>query len=71
MSGQRKVVKVRDWFKSSHSSGNGACVEVQILPDSVGVHHSKDHRNYIYFTLPEWEAFLAGVKDGEFDLEQV
>lgn len=57
------------WFKSSFSAA-GNCVEVAHLPGGgVAVRDSKDRgmAPHVY-TRPEWEAFLAGAKSGEFDL---
>ena len=58
------------WFTSSFSNGNGnGCVEVAHLPGGgVALRDTKDrslapHR----FTAGEWEAFVAGVRNGEFD----
>jgi hypothetical protein len=58
------------WFTSSFSSGNGnGCVEVAHLPGGgVAVRDTKDrslppHR----YTATGWDAFLAGVRGGEFD----
>jgi hypothetical protein len=58
------------WRKSSFSGGSGnGCVEVAFLPDGgVAVRDTKNralpaHR----YTAPEWEAFLSGVRAGEFD----
>jgi Domain of unknown function (DUF397) len=59
------------WRKSSYSGGNGgACVEVaRNLPGAVAVRDSKDPDGpKLAFTPPEWAAFTAGVKAGEFDL---
>ena len=57
------------WRKSSHSSGNGACVEIAETSDLIAVRDSKDPAGpKLVFTAPEWEAFTAGVRDGEFDL---
>ncbi len=56
------------WFKSSASAA-GNCVEVAHLPGGgVAVRDSKDRTKapHIY-TRPEWDAFLAGVKGGDFD----
>jgi hypothetical protein len=57
------------WVKSSLSFSNGNCVEVANLPDSrVGVRHSKHAQGpVLQFTPDEWQAFLGGVRNGEFD----
>jgi Domain of unknown function (DUF397) len=56
------------WRKSSHSNANG-CVEVDIREDRVAVRDSKDREGPVLtFTPHEWEAFLAGAHDGEFEL---
>jgi hypothetical protein len=57
------------WFKSS-ASASGACVEVAHLPGGdVAVRDSKDRAKAPHvYTQREWEAFLTGAKNGEFDL---
>jgi hypothetical protein len=56
------------WRKSSHSSQNG-CVEVAHGDHQIAVRDSKDPSGpMLLFTRLEWQAFLAGVQDGEFDL---
>jgi Domain of unknown function (DUF397) len=57
------------WVKSSYSFSNGNCVEVANLPGTqVGVRHSKHTEGLVLrFTPDEWQAFLAGVRNGEFD----
>jgi len=57
------------WVKSSLSFANGDCVEVASLPDGrVGVRDSKDTAGPVLrFTAAEWEAFVGGVRNGEFD----
>jgi hypothetical protein len=56
------------WRKSSHSGNNG-CVEVALGADQIAVRDSKASDGPILvFTAHEWDAFLAGVKDGEFDV---
>jgi hypothetical protein len=57
------------WFKSTRSSGSGQCVETAFLD---GVHVAvRDSKNpdgpALIFTPAEWEAFIGGAKDGEFD----
>jgi hypothetical protein len=58
------------WHKSTFSNGNGGnCVETRTLTDgSRAVRHSKDPDGpKLIFTHTEWQAFIAGVKAGEFD----
>jgi hypothetical protein len=57
------------WFKSS-ASASGACVEVAHLPGGgVAVRDSKDRSKAPHvYTRREWEAFVIGVKNGEFDV---
>ncbi|MEU4830578.1 DUF397 domain-containing protein [Streptosporangium sp. NPDC023615] len=58
------------WKKSARSGTNGNCVEVAALNGGhVGVRDSKDRSGPVLtFTPGEWSAFVAGVRDGEFDL---
>jgi Domain of unknown function (DUF397) len=58
------------WRKSSYSTGGGECVETAVLPDRrVAVRHSKQPGGTILLYSPaEWNAFLKGARDGEFDL---
>ena len=59
------------WRKSSWSGNNGGnCVEVaRNLPLVVAVRDSKDPEGPVLFFPPdEWQAFTAGVRDGEFDV---
>jgi hypothetical protein len=59
------------WHKSTRSGGNGGdCVEVAVnLPGLVAVRDTKDREGAaLVFTHAEWAAFVAGVRDGEFDL---
>jgi hypothetical protein len=57
------------WHKSTRSGANGDCVEVaDNLPGVVAVRDSKNPAGpALQFTPSEWAAFVAGVKDGEFD----
>jgi hypothetical protein len=57
-----------NWFKSSASSAAGNCVEVRFRADGADVRDSKDSRGpFLQFTSGEWDAFLDGVRKGEFD----
>lgn len=70
-----------DWQKASQSSGGSNCVEVTVTYDTSGAGHKtgseklylmRDSKNpdgpVLAFTPAEWEAFVLGVKDGEFDI---
>lgn len=57
------------WQRSPGSRGpseNG--VEVAFLTEAIAVRRSDDPGGpVLLFTALEWEAFVAGAKDGEFD----
>jgi hypothetical protein len=56
------------WRKSRHSN-SGSCVEVRLRQGRIQVRDSKDpHGGVLQYTPDEWQAFIAGAKDGEFDL---
>jgi len=61
------------WRKSSFSGNGGNCVEVGQSGDGVIlVRDTKDHaRGPVHrYTAEEWRAFVAGVRNGEFDLDE-
>jgi hypothetical protein len=54
------------WVKSTYSVSNG-CVEVAFVNGRVGVRDSKNRDGAVLIFSPkEWDAFLSGVADGEF-----
>lgn len=61
------------WRKSTRSGNGGNCVEVSTnLTNATGtvlVRDSKDPSGPVLaFTPQEWEAFVGGVREGEFSL---
>ena len=66
---QRRVGTGHQFVKSSYS-GTANCVEVARESNGrVLVRHSEDATGlHLSFTESEWEAFVRGVKDDEFDL---
>ena len=70
-----KVVNSLDFndneFKLSSFTGQGrwSCVMVAKRTDVIGIRHSKDDtKTTLEFNPDEWNAFIKGVKAGEFDL---
>lgn len=59
--------------KSTRSNPSGNCVMVKRRKDgNVEVRDSKDpsDERFLIFTPAEWGAFMAGAKDGDFDLPE-
>jgi hypothetical protein len=58
------------WRKATRSNTQGnQCVEVAQLKHGIAVRDSKDPEGpKLMFTPGEWDAFVHGVKGGEFDL---
>ena len=54
------------WLRSTFCS-DSACIEVAAVPDGVAVRNSSDPQSGVLrFTRTEWDAFLDGVRAGEF-----
>ncbi|QSB15166.1 DUF397 domain-containing protein [Natronosporangium hydrolyticum] len=58
------------WQKSRRSNPSGNCVELAALPDGGGVAvRNSRHPDgpVLVYTPAEIDAFLGGVRDGDFD----
>jgi hypothetical protein len=58
------------WRRSSRSGPfSDNCVEVTFVGEAIAVRDSKNQDgSVLLFTPSEWDAFVDGAKDGEFDL---
>ncbi|GHE65209.1 hypothetical protein GCM10018785_37570 [Streptomyces longispororuber] len=55
------------WITSSHSSGEGQCVEVAAVPGAVATRDSKDRTGpVLVFTGEGWDSFIRGLTADEF-----
>ncbi|GHC91653.1 hypothetical protein GCM10007079_39180 [Nocardiopsis terrae] len=73
------------WHKSSYSANGANCVEVAAASGHEVVVENKEAGDVVFvvrdsknpeaaplvFTRAEWDAFVEGVKDGEFDAERL
>ncbi|WP_248963523.1 DUF397 domain-containing protein [Sphaerisporangium perillae] len=71
------------WRKSKRSEGGNGCVELAVTDVTLAAPSHKTNADQRYlvrdsknpdgpvlaFTPGEWEAFIAGVKDGRFEPE--
>jgi Domain of unknown function (DUF397) len=58
-----------DWRRSSLCGAHGSCVEVAPTPDGgVAIRNGETPGTapVLFFSRDEWEAFVAGVRAGEF-----
>lgn len=69
--GLRVDLSHAEWQKSSRSGPNcDNCVEVAFVDGAIAVRDSKNPTGpVLLFTSDEWDAFVGGAKDGEFDLD--
>ncbi len=58
-------------FVKSSFSGTRRCVGVAIEKEKVVVTNTKTKHSIVEFTFDEWEAFLKGVKNDEFEIESL
>ena len=68
--GMRVDLSGAQWIKSTHSGPDSDdCVEVAFVGEAIAVRDSKNPDGpALIFTPAEWDAFVGGAKDGEFDL---
>ena len=62
-------MRINEWRKAEAPDNGASCVEVMETETGFLVRDTKDAGTgpVLSFTHAEWEAFLAGVNNGEFD----
>jgi hypothetical protein len=64
---QASLLRAAAWRKSSYSNPSGNCLEAAMVSKGVAVRNSRFPEGpALVFTGAEWDAFLRGVKDGDF-----
>lgn len=68
--GFRLDLRDAHWLKTTRSGpGLDTCVEVAFVDEAIAVRDAKNPAGpALIFTAAEWDAFVGGAKDGEFDL---
>ena len=57
------------WQRVGDEPPEHGAVEVAFVDDLIGLRNSADPQGAVLvFTQGEWDAFVAGARDGEFDL---
>ena len=57
------------WIKSSYCPDSKTCVEVRFGAGAAHVRNSADdHGPVLVFSRGEWESFLLGAFNGEFEM---
>ena len=62
-------LKTNEWFVPRRSSNGATCVETKFTDDAVYVRNNlRPDAGTATFTYEEWAAFVAGVRDGDYDV---
>lgn len=62
-------VKIDEWFLPRATSNGATCVEAKFTAEAVYVRNNlRREAGTAEFTHEEWAIFVAGVKDGDYDL---
>jgi len=64
---QASLLQATMWRKSSFSNPSGNCVEAAAVANGVAVRNSRfPDGPALVFTEAEWDAFVRGIKAGDF-----
>jgi hypothetical protein len=61
---------IRDtWYVPSRTFDSNTCVETRFTDDAVYVRNNlRPDAGTVMFTHDEWRVFVAGVRDGDYDV---
>ncbi len=63
------VLKSNEWFVPRRSENGNLCVQTKFTDDAVYVRNNlHPDAGTATFTHEEWTVFVAGVKDGDYDI---
>jgi hypothetical protein len=64
-----EVINGALWRKARRSVGNGACVEIALVTDTVMVRDSMNRIGPVLrYSARAWDAFVANTKTGTLDV---
>lgn len=59
-----------DESRATWQRAEGSTIEIAFVDDLIGMRNAEDpDGDILIFTEAEWNAFVLGAKDGEFDVE--
>jgi hypothetical protein len=62
-------LKTNEWFVPNRSANGSTCVETKFTDDAVFVRNNlRPDAGTAEFTHDAWDAFVGGVKDGDYDV---
>jgi uncharacterized protein DUF397 len=62
-------LKTNAWFVPLRTTNGTTCVETKFVDDAVHVRNNlRPDAGTAIFTHEEWAVFVAGVKDGDYDV---
>lgn len=59
-----------EWLRAEESEGEEEAIEIAFVDEYIAMRNSAEPDGTILvFTQAEWDAFVLGAKDGEFDFD--